>query len=105
MDLHNFNILIHEAAVHKTVHPWGKFHQGREVSKYWVAEKEKASGYKRRYVTLPTKQNNRKKVAKYLRTGIYLIVAPGEAIYVPTSHVGFMPISLLFQLKNVYFPW
>ena len=51
-------------------------------------------------MTLLTKQNTEKKTAKYLRTGICLIVAPGEAIYVPTSHVGFMCLLVCYSIKK-----
>lgn len=99
MDLHNFNILIHKAVLcTQNSSSLGKIPSGKGSEQYWVAEKRKASGYKRRYVTLLTKQNTEKKVAKYLRTGIYLIVAPGEAIYVPTSHVGFMCLLVCYSI-------
>lgn len=50
-------------------------------------------------MTLLSKQNI-EKIAKYFRRGIYLIVAPGEASYVPTSYVCFMCLLVCYSIKK-----
>lgn len=66
--------------------------------KDWVVEEMRLQAAKGD-VWLLSKQN-RENIAKYFRREICLIVAPGEAIYVPTSYVGFMCLLGCYSIKK-----
>lgn len=69
----------------------------------WVAEERKASDCKGDVWLYYLNKTQKKKIAKYFRRGICLIVASGEAIYVPTSSVGFMCLLACYSIKKCVF--